>query len=79
MKTLIDIDQGLMTKAMKMAGATTKKETVEIALGSFIKLCQRQRLKDLASSGILEVSLQHFKASRKIRSHKQSKIRASHN
>ena len=79
MKTLIDIDQGLMTKAMKMAGATTKKEAVQIALESFIKLRQRQRLRGLAASGILDVSLQALKASRKTRTRKHSKVKAANN
>jgi Arc/MetJ family transcription regulator len=43
MRTNIDIDDGLMTKAMKAAGKSTKKETVQEALELLIRIRDNQR------------------------------------
>jgi len=67
MKTVIDIDEELIKKAMALAGTKTKKETVRIALEELIKAKQRQRLKEMAGSGIVDISLQELKAIRKKR------------
>ena len=77
MKTLIDINEELVGKAMRAAGTTTKKETVQIALEEFIKLRLRQRLKGMAGSQILNLSLSGLKKSRKARTRKHSKIRTA--
>lgn len=53
MKTLIDIDDVLLEKAMKLSQAQTKKETIRRALEEFIKLQQRGRLKQMAGSGAI--------------------------
>lgn len=37
MRTNIDIDDDLMRAAMEVAGSKTKRETVEIALKSFVE------------------------------------------
>ena len=70
MKTLIDIDEGLMKKAMDSAGTATKKETIKIALEELIKLRLRQRLKDMAGSEILDISLKDLKEMRHRRAKK---------
>lgn len=64
MKTLVDIDEQLLEKAMKLSQATTKKETIHIALEEFIKLKLRKKLKDMAGSGILNWSLASLKRAR---------------
>ena len=70
MKTLLDIDDDLMKKAMSSAGTTTKKETIRIALEELIKLRMRQRLKDLAGKEILDISLKDLKEMRHRRTKK---------
>ncbi len=55
MKTLIDIDETLLKEAMKLSNASTKKETIQRALAELVKACQRQSLKALAGSGILDL------------------------
>lgn len=70
MKTIIDIDKDLIEKAMKVSGTVTKKETVKIALKQLIKLKLRQRLKEMAGSGILDISLKELKAIRTSRTKK---------
>jgi Arc/MetJ family transcription regulator len=67
MKTLIDIDETLLKKAMKLTNAPTKKETIQRALLELVKGCRRQSLKSLAGSGILDLT--HVEL-RKIRRHK---------
>jgi Arc/MetJ family transcription regulator len=70
MKTIIDIDKDLIEKAMKVSGTGTKKETVKIALEELVKLKLRQRLKQMAGSGILDISLEELKAIRTRRTKK---------
>jgi Arc/MetJ family transcription regulator len=43
MRTNIDIDDKLMTKAMKAAGKSTKKETVQEALELLVRVRESQR------------------------------------
>jgi Arc/MetJ family transcription regulator len=67
MKTLLDIDEQLLKKAMQLARTETKRETVQHALEELIKLKLRQRLKDMAGSGALQWSFDSLKASRRKR------------
>jgi Arc/MetJ family transcription regulator len=46
MRTNIDIDDGLMKKAMKTTGIETKKGVVEYALKEVISLGKRRKLAD---------------------------------
>ena len=77
MKTIIDINEDLLGKAMKVARTTTKKETVQIALQELIKLRLRERLKSMAGSGMLKLSLHDLRLRRKMRTRKHSKIQGS--
>ena len=72
MKTLIDIDEKLLKKALSVSGSSTKKETVTMALEAFIKLKLRQRLKGMAGSGIIDLSPGELKAERRLRQIKQA-------
>ena len=56
MKTLIDIDEPLLKKAMKLAHTPTKKETIHQALQELVRSRQRQALKYMAGSGALDVT-----------------------
>ena len=52
MRTNIDIDDSLLAEAMKAAGTTTKKATVEEALRQLIRThSRRNALADLAGLG----------------------------
>jgi Arc/MetJ family transcription regulator len=52
MRTNIDIDNALLKKAMKVAGATTKKATVEEALRRMVKNYEaRKAIEDLRGLG----------------------------
>jgi Arc/MetJ family transcription regulator len=52
MRTNIDIDDALLTEAMKATGLTTKKATVEEALKRVVKASrQRKALEDLRGIG----------------------------
>ena len=46
MRTNIVIDDALMTRAMKLSGATTKRQTVESALRLLIKIRDQERIRD---------------------------------
>ncbi len=72
MKTLIDIDDKLLKKALSVSGSATKKETVTMALEEFIKLKLRQKLKSMAGSGIVGVSLSDLRTERRHRTAKQA-------
>ena len=45
MRTNIEIDDQLMTKAMTLSGHKTKRETVEAALALLVQLKSQERLK----------------------------------
>jgi Arc/MetJ family transcription regulator len=47
MRTCIDIDNKLIQTAKKISKAKTKKETVDIALRSYIKTQQRKEILNL--------------------------------
>jgi len=70
MKTLIDIDEDILEKAMKISGVRTRKEAVNLALEEFIKGQLREQLKGMAGSGALDMSLAEIKKLR----HKRQKL-----
>ncbi len=74
MKTLIDIDNTLLRKAMRAAGTYTKKETVRIALEELIKAKLRRELKEMLGSGIIETSLSELKEIRLKRQRRHEKL-----
>lgn len=74
MKTLIDIDNSLLKKAMKASGTYTKKETVRRALEELIKANLRRELKGMAGSGIIETSLSGLKRLRQKRERLHEKL-----
>jgi len=45
MRTNIDIDDKLLSDAMKATGASTKREVVELGLASLVKLKKQERVK----------------------------------
>ncbi|MCZ0942709.1 MAG: type II toxin-antitoxin system VapB family antitoxin [Gammaproteobacteria bacterium] len=47
MRTNIVIDDDLMTRAMRAAGAKTKRETVEMGLASLIQLKEQADIRQL--------------------------------
>ena len=67
MKTLIDIDEDVLKKAMKISGARTKKETVHKALEELVKVGLRRQLKEMAGSGAVDLSLGELKKLRRKR------------
>ncbi len=70
MKTIIDINEHLIERAKKLTGAPTKKETITIALEELIKLRLRERLKGMAGSDMLSISLSGLRGTRTRRSKK---------
>lgn len=68
MKTLVDIDEAVLKEAMGVAGASSKKETIMLALEELIKSRLRQQLKNKRGSGILRMNLSDL---RKIRQRRQ--------
>ncbi len=67
MKTLADIDENILKKAMNISGASTKKETLMLALEELIKSRLRQQLKDKMGKEILDLTLTGLKKARQRR------------
>lgn len=67
MKTLIDIDEDVLKKAMKISGARTKRETVNKALEELVKAGLRRQLKEMAGSGAVALTLDELKKLRRKR------------
>lgn len=67
MKTLVDIDEALLKKAMTVAKALTKKETIRQALEELIRSGHRQSLKAMAGSGTLDMTLKELRRTRRLR------------
>lgn len=76
MKTLVDINDSILKKAMALSGARTKKDTIMLALEELIRLRLRQRLKRMAGSGAMDIGLTELKESRQRRekTHKARKV-----
>ena len=67
MKTLIDIDEDVLKKAMKISGGRTKKETVNKALEELVKAGLRRQLKEMAGTGAVDLTLDELKRLRRRR------------
>lgn len=47
MRTHIDINKDLLDEAMRLSGAKTKREVVELALRTLVRLCQQEEFRKL--------------------------------
>lgn len=47
MRTNIDIDDQLMTEALRLTGIATKREVVELALRTLLRVHQQQEIRNL--------------------------------
>jgi Arc/MetJ family transcription regulator len=65
MRTTLAINEELLSEAMKISGAKTKKETVEIALGELIRRKKRSRLIEMEGKIPLSFTLKEFLESRR--------------
>jgi len=63
MRTNIDIDKKLMTRARSLSKASSKRETVEIALKHYIVLQERKKLLNLFGKVNWEGNLKEMRAS----------------
>jgi Arc/MetJ family transcription regulator len=58
-RTNIDIDDKLMDEAMRLSGAKTKKDVVDLALRTLIKSRQKKDLLDLVGHIDIEPEFDH--------------------
>jgi Arc/MetJ family transcription regulator len=70
MKTLVDINEDVLRKAMELSEAVTKKEVVALALEELIRSKLRENLKQSAGSGMIETRLSDLKRIR----HRREKV-----
>lgn len=63
MRTTLDIDEDLLSRAMKLTELSTKTKTVEEGLRELIRSAQRKGLKHLAGKGY-GMTREEFLASR---------------
>ena len=54
MRTNIVLDEALVAEAMKLSGAGTKREVVDLALQEFVRKQRQRRLKRLKNSGLVD-------------------------
>ena len=64
MRTNIDLDDTLVDEAMKVSGAKTKKEVVDLALRALIKSRAKKDLLDLVGQIDIDPEFDHKKARR---------------
>jgi Arc/MetJ family transcription regulator len=62
MRTNIDIDDKLLSDAMKATGASTKREVVELGLASLVKLKKQERVRKLRGTLRWEGDLDDMRA-----------------
>ena len=74
MRTLVDINENVLKEAMEVSETTTKKETITLALEELIKSRLRQKIKNMAGSGIIGTSLSDLKRLRQRRTKTLSSI-----
>ena len=70
MKTLVDINEDVLRKAMELSEAETKKEVITFALEELIRSKLRERLKQSAGSGMIKTRLADLKRIR----HRREKV-----
>ncbi len=61
MKTLVDINEDVLKKAMELSEAETKKEVILLALEELIRSRLREKLKQSAGSGMIGTRLSDLK------------------
>ena len=61
MRTNIEIDDELMSKALALSGARTKREVVERALETLVRLEEQARLKELRGKLVWEDDLDRMR------------------
>ncbi|MGH8461750.1 MAG: type II toxin-antitoxin system VapB family antitoxin [Stenotrophobium sp.] len=54
MRTNIFLDDQLVAEAMKLAGVSTKRETINVALRNFVTTHRQRRILDLAGQGYID-------------------------
>ena len=65
MRTTLMINENLLSEAMKISGAKSKKETVEKALAELIKKKKRAKLLEMEGKISLSFNLQEFLENRR--------------
>lgn len=70
MKTLVDINEDVLRKAMELSETDTKKETITLALEELIRSRLREKLRQSAGSGMIETRLSDLKRIR----HRREKV-----
>lgn len=65
MRTLIDIQDGLMNQLLEEANTTIKKEAVTLAIKTFIDLKRREKLSKLIGSYDFRYSLEDLERMRR--------------
>jgi Arc/MetJ family transcription regulator len=68
MKTLVDINEDVLKKAMELSEAETKKDVILLALEELIRSRLREKLKQSAGSGMIGTRLSDLK---RIRHHRE--------
>lgn len=61
MKTLVDINEDVLRKAMELSEAETKKEVILLALEELIRSKLREKLRQSAGSGMVQTRLSDLK------------------
>ena len=64
MRTNIVLDDELVAEAMKLTGAKTKREVVDLALRELLYKARQRRLKELWGSDLLDPDYDLFKVRR---------------
>ena len=64
MRTNIDLDDTLVDEAMRVSGAKTKKDVVDLALRALIKARTKKDLLDLVGHIDIDADFNHKKARR---------------
>lgn len=64
MRTNIEIDDALLAEAQELAGVSTKRATVEVALTEFVRRRDRQRVSELFGTVEWDGDLDRSRASR---------------
>jgi Arc/MetJ family transcription regulator len=70
MKTLVDINEDVLRKAMELSEAETKKEVISLALQELVRSKLREKLRQSAGSGMIQTRLSDLKRTR----HRREKV-----
>jgi len=64
MKTMVEIDEGLLKEVVNLTGAKSKKKAIVIAINDYLKMRKREAFKQLIGNYDIDLELKSLEKAR---------------